>query len=469
MTKKAKTNVIASIAKQSSKKLTDFIKSHPRPLILSGAVLVFLSLIFINYSLTHAEDNIVLTINGGPTNNGQTITITKGQCTTFTLDTITTTNNSSGYTIKAYTKTHSKGITIKKQQQDTTEDLPTNPNNPTEIITTTTTATKDKQTTTYQACAGSNMADGAYSATIAYVLHENYAKVINGANFQDKTTNIDESCSALPTYPNEGSTIVMIDNRNGQEYLVRKLKDNKCWMIDNLKLELGKPDSDPTKDTGILEPDNTDVTEDTTVTLAAANLTNRFTTSGYLTVNGSGGSSDGASSNAWRQANPNDPNMSNTTNCQTNNGNTYNSNSKTGCGYLYNFYTAAAGTADHTKTSGDADGSICPAGWKLPTGKVGGDFSNLDLAYQPSGTGASHYFDEPDAQALWMRDGAWQGALSGDFLGGIRGQNNWGYYWSSSIVSATDAYDGWFVSDRVFPGTGENSRLLGYVIRCLAK
>ncbi|MDR1300094.1 MAG: fibrobacter succinogenes major paralogous domain-containing protein [Candidatus Nomurabacteria bacterium] len=496
MNKKARTNVIASKAKQSSKKLTDFIKSHPRPLILTGLALVLTLLFFLNYSLTHAYDSITLTINGGPTNNGKEITINKGNCTTFTLDTTTTTDNTTGYNIKAYTKTSSTGITIEKQ--DGTK-LPTNPNNPTEIITTTKAEIKDKQTTTYQACAEENISDGNKTAEVAYILTENiqiYAKVINGANFQDKTTNINETCEAIPIYnksnPDPNSTITMMDNRDGQEYDVRRLQDGKCWMVDDLKFELTNG--------MILTPDATNVTTNTQVWFTVdgtetgaklSGMTNNFTTvqGTEMTRNGATGTAS-PNLDAWRQADPSD-----TDNCKNNKGNSsnggiaYNPSSKVGCGYLYNFYTATAGSSPQASFGTPphvagylAPDSICPANWKLPSGYVSsGDINNdftflnakMDSSSVTSGSTNVKYY------VNWSPIGSFRGTLSGHWgtnsgvsVGYFGNQGAAGYTWSSSIGSATGAraarYGGPFSDGAVgYPATADSIRYYGFAIRCL--
>ncbi|MDO5475213.1 MAG: FISUMP domain-containing protein [Candidatus Saccharibacteria bacterium] len=54
-------------------------------------------------------------------------------------------------------------------------------------------------------------------------------------------------------------------------------------------------------------------------------------------------------------------------------------------GNYYNWYSATAGTGTHSVETGNAAGSICPAGWHLPTGGTGGEFPTLDIAM--GGTG----------------------------------------------------------------------------------
>ncbi|MDR1300831.1 MAG: fibrobacter succinogenes major paralogous domain-containing protein [Candidatus Nomurabacteria bacterium] len=455
MGKKAKTNVIASKAKQSGKKM----------ILVIALLICTITVIILSHLTTNAADNITLTIN-----KEQTLTLEKNTCTPFSLDTITTTNNTLGYNLKVYLRTNTAGNNITITQNTNT--IPTDSNNSLTIIDTAGTTANELKTTEYEVCADNNMTNGDYHITIAYILQNNiptYAKVINGAYFQDKTTNLNETCSAMPVYdatnPDPNSTIVMIDNRNDQEYLVRKLKDEKCWMIDNLKLEL--------ENGMVLMPTTTNVTTDIIVDFNWSNFTtnhdDKFVTSGYLTKTGTYNTV--VDSYAWRQVDP-----SNTANCLNNtgasgNGNiSYDSSSKTKCGYLYNSYAATASTVDGTETAGIADGSICPAGWKLPSGQnADGDFGTLDKAY-PSGTGSSHDLASPDTQALWLSAGAWQGAFGGYYSSGFGGQGSFGIYWSSSVVPGNYTIDMDFNSSRVDPGTIiNNSRDYGLAVRCLVE
>jgi uncharacterized protein (TIGR02145 family) len=284
---------------------------------------------------------------------------------------------------------------------------------------------------------------------------------------------------------NVGDTGIATDIRNNQEYCIGKLRDDKVWMLDNLKLELGKTDSDPIKDTRILEPTNTNVegntyvyfTQDGTATgQAMTGMSDNFTISGYNTRSGAS-SNTPPNYDAWRQNNP-----SNVAACIDNyysdNGNgdiTYNTNSKTGCGYLYNYYTATAGSAaqaDYNNGKGAgyiAQQSICPAGWKLPSGQnASGDFGTLDQAYKPGGTGSDHSLAKPDTQGLWLSAGAWQGALSGYYESGFGNQGSVSWYWSSSVMLLNLAYTTYFHGSDVYPGTYNGSgRSVGFAVRCL--
>jgi uncharacterized protein (TIGR02145 family) len=268
----------------------------------------------------------------------------------------------------------------------------------------------------------------------------------------------DNEMSIYPTDDSKPDTVTLTDIRNGQEYRVRKLADGKCWMIDNLKLEL--------TDGMILTPQDTNVTTDTTVALAAGGLTGNFTTENYLTADNTNATgTDYDNYNAWRQANPNDPNSANTIMCRTDDGLTYNKDSTTGCGYYYNFYTATAGTADNTKITGTAEGSICPAGWRLPTGATSGDFANLDKIYPP-GIGDYHTSDL-SLQNLWLSAGAWQGTLGGGYSSTFISQGSAALYWSSSVFSVNNTYYTYFNGGGVRPGTISTARNSGFPVRCI--
>jgi uncharacterized protein (TIGR02145 family) len=174
---------------------------------------------------------------------------------------------------------------------------------------------------------------------------------------------------------NSNNTTVLTDIRNGQDYTVRKMVDGNCWMVDNLKLELGVVDTDPIKDTQILEPNNTNVATNTLVAFnwnvftenGAAHQGN-FVTGGQLTQDGRYYYSYPYPSNeAWRQVDP-----SSTYECVNNvgynnsSGMVYNPSSESGCGYLYNYYTATA--SSNINQAYVTDYSICPTNWRLPRG-----------------------------------------------------------------------------------------------------
>lgn len=316
---------------------------------------------------------------------------------------------------------------------------------------------------------------GGYKTTITYSAigdePEPVAYYLNKLVTKNKVTTmqglISDICNAA-TYDstsngiNDNNTVTLIDTRNNQQYNVRKMADNKCWMIDNLKLELTIGMT--------LTPQDTNVTTDTTVYFTQdgtssgtplTGMTGNFTTSGYMTRYGSSSESSPSLDN-WRQANP-----SNITNCLNNTGtNTeyaYSLDSKTKCGYLYNYYTATAGSQPQSAGAGYASDSICPAGWHLPYNTSTNDFAVLNgymAGLGASSTDGSYFIN-------WLPDGAFQGSLSGIYYSGFQNQGYFGNYWSARASSSTHAYTLYFNYNHARPGSLSHTKYNGYSVRCM--
>jgi hypothetical protein len=84
------------------------------------------------------------------------------------------------------------------------------------------------------------------------------------SNVSYKPTNLDipNTCQPMQTFTqaqcnnlNTYESKTLTDNRNNQNYTIRKLPDNKCWMVNNLKL--GSTNSEIT-----LTPGDTNITAD---------------------------------------------------------------------------------------------------------------------------------------------------------------------------------------------------------------
>ena len=135
-------------------------------------------------------------------------------------------------------------------------------------------------------------------------------------------------------------------------------------------------------------------------------------------------------------------------------------------GYLYNWYAATAGTGVYGTSAGvNATASICPKGWKLPTGGSGGNFANLDIAYGGSGsnrTGDTSQVTKFLASPLNFN-------YTGDRYGGsVRWPSGYATYWSSTANSEVYAYYLDFNSDGYFSPQDLSGKYRGFAIRCLA-
>lgn len=249
------------------------------------------------------------------------------------------------------------------------------------------------------------------------------------------------SCSSLSS----GGITGLTDTRDGSTYAIAKLADGKCWMIENLRLDLS----------------------DSNVTITAANTNNP--TAAFITDAGN----HPASSTSW--CTTSDATCNNQILFNTDNLTGADSSARNGYGTYYNWYTATAGQGTFEKTSGDTEGDICPTGWHLPTGTGAGEFGHLVSAL-------GGYHDANDvAQAM---DGTTtptgaviSGALkdehnnflyNGYYSGTINYRGNNGYYWTSTANNGNYAYRLGFNNTNVTPGTDGYFKYGGFAVRCLA-
>ena len=281
-----------------------------------------------------------------------------------------------------------------------------------------------------------------------------------------------EDCAKLDTY----TTVVLTDTRDSKQYRIRKMPDSRCWMIDNLALATGTT----------INSTNTDIQTDaasdfisTWNTMSTSPVQNTSTHgngectahssvskangSGNLTCNGA--TYDGTNHGFIAYSNPaGTENSTMYENCLRDGIST---NSLTGCGYLYNWYTATAGSGIHGITSANVNSSVCPIGWKLPKALSPNEFGILNNAM---GTGATTATTSNGFlyNSNWHVKGAFEGALSGSFTTSFSSTGNDGYYWSSSATSsAINAYNLYFSYNLVSPGNSGSNRNNGRAIRCV--
>lgn len=240
-------------------------------------------------------------------------------------------------------------------------------------------------------------------------------------------------CQALPVFTgsNEDAIRNVSDGRGGvtRVYRIAKLADNKCWMLDNLKLG-------STSGAIVLTPSDSNVAGNFTLPqVIAGGGTDLDSSRVYGPVPGDSGS--GASN----------------------------------YGYLYNWPAVTAGESRTTMPigSGNASYSICASGWRLPTGDASGDFALLNAkmnnpgASSPSTSSGSGYYQN------WHYSGQFRGVLSGYWSGSAFGhQNSSGYFWSRTAYSshAGNAFHSFYNATSTSPGHS-GSRALGQAVRCI--
>lgn len=214
-----------------------------------------------------------------------------------------------------------------------------------------------------------------------------------------------------------------VDARDSRTYWVQRL-DEECWMLTNLAYAGG----------GV-------ATYGDTVTL-------------------SNGSSDGAAT--YTAAKYYVPPGANVTS-----GTTDPSTSTTGTGqygYLYNWCGAMGGQltaacANTSTPSPNSEISICPSGWRLPTGGINGEFDTLNTGVNG---GSEDSDDGLRTSFLAQRGGAW-----GAYGAGFAGQGSDGVYWSSSQVDSSSAYGLFFGGYYADPTSG-GPKNIGASVRCVA-
>ena len=208
--------------------------------------------------------------------------------------------------------------------------------------------------------------------------------------------------------PNYVPTKTLVDTRDNNTYTVSKLADGKCWMTQNLRI------IDKT-----ITPADSDVTSNYTIPASSLNGGAPYDTSRAYLDNAYGG--------------------------------------------YYIWYTATAGTGT---TAMDMRGlntisSICPKGWRLPTGGNGGEFNILYNNYGTSILYAPFNF-----------------TLHGDtmFVGAVGGAGTNGAYWSST-TDVTILSNNLYLSYGIYINVSDNrylpvngfSRGYGHAVRCLAR
>ena len=256
----------------------------------------------------------------------------------------------------------------------------------------------------------------------------------DGAFMQQVTT---DNCPA--------TRIRAVDARDNRTYWVQKLSDNKCWMLTNLAYAGGTSnggtntynDTIPTGNgtSGTLHgPDN------------SGSIT--YTFAKYY-----------AHAGANPTTNPAQP-STDTTGGGTGANRQY--------GYLYNWCAAmgaqnggskpsTSACANATTPAPNTSISICPSGWRLPTGEqTTGDFTLLNNAVNGGLTTT-----DAGLRSEWLAQ------RSGYWSTGFYDQISNSRYWSSTQSSVNSGRYLYFTSSSLNPSSNGNKDL-GFAVRCVA-
>lgn len=256
-----------------------------------------------------------------------------------------------------------------------------------------------------------------------------------------------------------GDEAQLRDMRDGKMYWVSKLADSRCWMTQNLDLNLSIQ--------RYLSPSNSDVSEDWTPPRSAATTAD----SSSISVDDTGvyswdlgdyrikdpiiPNSCGSAKNAFSQCA--DQFIAYTT-PKTVDGEV---NAHYIVGNHYQWNAATAGTGG-TISSGQASSSICPKGWRLPTSTPSGEFQALLNAYSIE----SDVAKLTDSPLYFVRGGSVvQSTL---FLLNDAGSSA-GYWSSTPLANGTQTYSLDFGGTDYINASGVNYRQDGRSVRCIAK
>ena len=268
----------------------------------------------------------------------------------------------------------------------------------------------------------------------------------------------------------------LIDERDGQEYTVRKLADGNCWMGENLRYGINPDD---TAHPFVAEDaDLTDLPEDPTERAnAIAKMldltydTENPQTAGRIKTAASGNKTNDGSADAFKQdfEGFEEPYINV---YQANAKNSYNGRTKYGT--LYNYCAATSGTGcTNSTTRATPSGSICPLGWAMPsydelsTATPTGNEPDQSFQKLLSNYGIANMSDPTPVDATPL-DFVRAGYLSDTTNGSIIYRNSTGGLFATSQANNYNAYTLDFRQTEVYRDAG-GARSDGVSLRCVAK
>jgi hypothetical protein len=290
-----------------------------------------------------------------------------------------------------------------------------------------------------------NLPVGTYQAAINYgVTYTPPAPT----TMQAMTADYCENYMAVYTNNNDDDKLLTLtDTRDGQQYLVGKLADTNCWMLNNLKLGSDHPIT--------LTPDDTDIDANWTL----PQVDNSTNGEDQINPHVFAFTSDQTYYDADK------PNADETDIASPN-----------FAGYAYNWPAATAGASQLTVPTWDiAPHSICPKNWRLPTGgwyadedvdSLNKDFFKLYSAYDDDDD-----HDDYDDYAAFQFNGPFRGVFAPIYsahFGLWLGAGYYTYLWSSVSSYGDDAFTLKLTSDSVYPRSDWRG-YYGLSARCLLR
>ena len=293
-------------------------------------------------------------------------------------------------------------------------------------------------------------------------------------------------CSSLP----QNEVIALTDIRDGDTYAVAKLVDDKCWIVENFRLNAESSRGEKASlaqgyDTseqfgsfiGLADSEDTFVTGSTANSLygtTSASIMNIGTTNDpgrrmprYYNNNVKIGGTNAAGENLIPD--------------YKTEGNKY---QWYGQGNFYSWPAAVASTSPFPDNNSSAENtSICPTGWRLPKGgnksnEANNDFwalivegiNNGILPLDYDSNSSPRYASASEASSIdrKMRSYPNNFIYAGTFVGeGIRFRTMEGMLWTSTSGDLSKKYYTVMLKNNVIPGTFSFTTSFGYSIRCI--
>jgi len=260
-----------------------------------------------------------------------------------------------------------------------------------------------------------------------------------------------EICNAV----SQDETTLVVDTRDNQLYHIGKLKDNHCWTLDNLALDLINTDITNLKG----KTNASDIALEYLKGIRTGTTTDQYPTAGVGTFTSISEYSIPRISLADKDVVPqgSDPLASEALANNWKVGGYYNYCAASAGTYCWGNGTNPAGSPTTDPNSGtllDVQEDICPLGWRMPTSAADGEYQALYSAYSSDYTDFRRVLSTP---------------LSGYYgNGSARAQSEAGFFWTSTWANTSIMKNLLINTSNITPGAG-NSRNIGYSVRCIVK
>ena len=273
------------------------------------------------------------------------------------------------------------------------------------------------------------------------------------------------------------SITALTDIRDNQTYAVARLADGICWMIENMRLKTDGSDIGSASQgfggvfNGLADYETAYFAADTTAN-TLYRVDSDTTSSAPNIIDTATHTVSETDYSGYSFPRFNDTNTRARASSPT---------ASTGSIYSYGvYYTWAAAKANTTHfsavaASNSATTSICPHGWRLPTGVGTGDYGILSNALggytNASNTAQTMSSSTTPAVSIMskrLRTFPNNIVYSGRFSANAAGQRGtYSYYWTATARNHTTAYNFRTYSTYVNPGQSYSSYFLGFPLRCV--